>query len=462
MIGVILAAGIGKRMKSKYPKALYEILGKKMIDYPLDTLSAINDLQEIIIVVSKDNRKLIEEHITTKEQRKKILFVEQPKQLGTAHALLQVQGFVQKYDKLLVLPTDLPLIKKETIINLMKNSKDYNITLLTARVNNPSGFGRILREDTSNKVIKIVEETELDESQKTKLKEINVGIYIFKTDFIFSILPKIRPDNKQNEYYLTDAIESEEEVNAVELRDEEEIIGVNTKEDLIKVENILRERKIKALLLEEGVRIIDPENTYIDYQVKINKDVVIYPYTMILGDSVIDEDSIIGPYTYIINCEIGKGVEIVASFVKNSIIKDKVKIGPFSHIRPQVLIEEEAKIGNFVEVKKSKIGKGTKAMHLSYLGDSEIASKVNIGAGTIICNYDGIRKHKTVIEEGAFIGSNTALIAPVTVHKSAVIGAGSTITQDVPAFALAIGRARQRNIKDWVLKRENNKKNNEE
>jgi bifunctional UDP-N-acetylglucosamine pyrophosphorylase/glucosamine-1-phosphate N-acetyltransferase len=302
----------------------------------------------------------------------------------------------------------------------------------------------------------------LDESKKAKLKEINVGIYIFKADFIFSILPKIRPDNKQNEYYLTDAIESEEEINAVELTDEEEIIGVNTKEDLIKVESILRERKIKALLLEEGVRIIDPENTYIDYQVKINKDVVIHPYTMILGDSVIDEDSIIGPYTYIVDCKIGKGVEIIASFVKHSIIKDKVKIGPFSHIRPQVLIEEEAKIGNFVEVKKSKIGKGTKAMHLSYLGDSEIASKVNIGAGTIICNYDGIKKHKTVIEEGAFIGSNTALIAPVNIHKGAVIGAGSTITEDVPAFALAIGRARQRNIKDWVLKRKNNKKNNEE
>ena len=297
----------------------------------------------------------------------------------------------------------------------------------------------------------IIEDADADDEIK-KIKEINTGIYIFKGKALLEVLPKIRNDNAQREYYLTDGVRMLQKVETIVAENNYEVMGINTRKDLIKLEEYLRIKKIEELM-ENGVTVLDPSSTFIHHTVKIGRDTIIHPFTFIEGHTEIGEDCEIGPMTRLIDCKIGDRVKVVRSECVGAFVENDVTIGPFARLREGTVLKRGAKIGNFVEVKKSTVGENSKAQHLTYIGDTFIGKNVNVGAGTITCNYDGKRKNPTFIEDGAFIGSNTALVAPVRVGKGSLIGAGSVITEDVPPYSLALGRARQVNKEGWVLKK---------
>jgi bifunctional UDP-N-acetylglucosamine pyrophosphorylase/glucosamine-1-phosphate N-acetyltransferase len=443
---LILAAGLGKRMNSKYPKVIHKILGKPMINWVIDTAKSFGEVG----VVLGHKHEMVEKVIP---QDVKIFL--QNEQLGTAHAVMCGFDFIPEKDNLLILYGDVPFISYETLKRLEKEHIESNsdVTILTAILENPAGYGRIVR----GKKIEIVEDKDADEKIK-KIKEINTGIYIFKGKFLKENIKKIKNDNAQNEYYLTDILKFTENISTVTTDDIDEVTGVNDRIQLSKLEKNMRKR-INEKLMREGVRIIDPESVYIDITVKIGKDTIIYPFTFIEGETEIGEDCVIGPMTRIKDSKIGNNVHVIRSEVEKAIIEDNVSVGPFSRLREGTHLKSNVKIGNFVETKKSVIGKNTKAQHLTYLGDATIGENVNIGAGTITCNYDGVKKHPTIIEDGAFIGSNNSLVAPVKIGKNAITGAGSTITEDVPENSLGLGRARQVVIKDWVLRKKGGNQN---
>ncbi len=452
-IGVVLAAGKGKRMKSSFSKMLHEIAGRKIVEYPVDTLKDIG-IDKIIVVIGYQGEEI------EKVLKDRVVVVNQGEPKGTAHALLAVEPLLKDFDgNIVVIHGDMPLIRRDTLKELLnfhiREGNDF--TLVTTYVKDYTlHYGRIVRDDSGN-IIKIVEEKDATEEEK-KIFEMNPAVYCFREDGLFDALRKIEANNIQGEFYLTDILkiylDMGKKVGNILIEDDySEFIGINDRLNLAEATKIVYRRNAEKLMIE-GVTIIDPDSTFIDKDVKIGMDTIIYPFTIIQGSTSIGERCVIGPRAYITNSKIGNMVHIVESYIEKSNIKSFTKIGPYAHLRPGNTIEEGVKIGNFVEVKNSRIGKDTKASHLSYIGDSEVGNNVNIGAGTITCNYDGKKKNKTIIEDNVFIGSNNTLVAPVTVGKGAYTGAGSTITENVPPHSLALGRARQVNKIDWVIKKE--------
>jgi len=376
-----------------------------------------------------------------------IEFVKQTKLLGSGHAVLQVKKNLRNYrGNILVVYGDLPLLTGKTLNRLIQThyKQDNSLTILGTTLENPSGYGRII-ENSNGKGIRIVEERDATPKER-KINRVNAGVYCFKAEDLFKAIDKIRPDNRKREYYLTDAVEILGEmgkrVRTVMTKDSSEVEGINNRKQLVNVQKYINMKNLERLLLT-GVTIVDPPSTFIDFTVKIDRDTIIYPGSTILGKTRIGENCKLGPYAFIQNCQIENGVEVRASFIYGAKIAKGAKVGPFSHIRPGTFVGENVRIGNFCEVKKSKIGRGTKVSHLSYIGDAFLGKDVNIGAGTITCNFDGVRKNITRVGDGTFVGSDAKFIAPVRIGKDAVIGAGSTITEDVPAGKLAIARARQ-------------------
>ena len=452
---IIMAAGKGKRMKSNLPKALHNLAGKPILDYALDTVDQLEAKRKILIVGYKSDkiRELIGD---------KIEYVEQKEQLGTAHAVLQTKRLLSDFKgDVLILSGDVPFLTVKTLKKLLKyhHANNFCCTLVSTILKTPKGYGRIIR-DKKGEIKGIIEEVDLS-ADKKKITEVNSGIYCFSKDKLFQALEKITPDNKQGEYYLTDSVEillkEGLTVGNIIVKDYSEILGINSRLDLTDASQKVYQKTLQDLMLQR-VTIVDPNSTFIERGVKIGQDTIIYPFTIIEKDTKIESGCLIGPYSHLIDADIGKGVRVWSSIIESSTVKERANIGPYTHLRPGTVVKRGAKIGNFVELKKTIMGEGSKASHLTYLGDAIIGKKVNIGAGTITCNYDGEKKHKTVIEDGVFIGSNNSLVAPVRLGKNSYTGAGSTITEDVPAGNLAIARSRQKNISGWQKKKKKDKK----
>ncbi len=448
---IVLAAGMGKRMKSDIPKVLHPVLGRPMLSYVLDAV--LNLSPKRVVVVVGHGAVEVEKALDSK----KITYVTQTERLGTGHAANCAHPALKSFKgDILILNGDFPLITPSTLKKFVNEhkKKKVDVSILTALVEDPSGYGRIKRGEGDN-VVGIVEEKDATKEERF-INEINSGTYCVKSSFLWNALNKVNTRNKQKEYYLTDivgsAYKNSLKINGSVVLDSDEIVGVNDRLDLSLVESILKWRTNESLM-RSGVTLIDPETTYISPKVKIGRDTTIYPNTHIYGETQIGRNSIIGPSTWIDDSKLGNGITIKSCcYITSAVIRNNVTIGPFAHIRPEAEIMDGAKIGNFVEIKKSKIGQGSKVSHLSYIGDTIMGKDVNIGAGTITCNYDGINKHKTTIEDNVFIGSDTMLVAPIRIGKGATTGAGSTISKDVPSDSLAIGRARQTIIKDWKRK----------
>ena len=452
---IIMAAGKGKRMKSNLPKVLHNLAGKPILNYVLDTIYQLEAKRKILIVGYKSDqiRELIGD---------KIEYVEQKEQLGTAHAVLQTKKLLSDFKgDVLILSGDVPFLTVKILKKLLKyhQANNFCCTLVSTILKNPKGYGRIIR-DKKGEIKGIIEEVDLS-ADKKKITEVNSGIYCVNKDKLFQALEKITPDNKQGEYYLTDSVEillkEGLTVGNIIVKDYSEILGINSRLDLTDASQKVYQKTLQDLMLQ-GVTIVDPNSTFIEQGVKIGQDTIIYPFTIIEKDTKIESGCLIGPYSHLIDADIGKGVRVWASIIESSTVKEGANIGPYAHLRPETVVEKGAKIGNFVEVKKSTIGEDSKASHLTYLGDAVIGKKVNIGAGTITCNYDGEKKYKTIIEDGVFIGSNNTLVAPVKLGKDSYTGAGSTITEDVPPGNLAIARSRQKNISGWRKKKKKDKK----
>jgi bifunctional UDP-N-acetylglucosamine pyrophosphorylase / glucosamine-1-phosphate N-acetyltransferase len=444
---IILAAGQGTRMKSKLYKVLHPVCGKPMVQHVIDQVNQLQ-IEDIVTVIGHGAEKVQE------QLGDSCKYALQEQQLGTAHAVMQAESVLSaKSGTTLVICGDTPLIKAETMKELiaLHEQSQAKATILTAYADNPAGYGRVLRGE-GGLVEKIVEHKDATEEERY-VKEINTGTYCFDNQALFSALKKVSNENVQGEYYLPDVIEILKEegevVTAFQSSDFEETLGVNDRVALSQAEQILRKR-INETHMRNGVTIIDPLTTFIEADVQIGQDTVINPGSFIKGKSIIGQDCLIGPNTEISNCEIGDGTEVLQSVVHESSIGSFVKIGPFAHVRPQSDIKDSVKIGNFVEIKKTVFGKGSKASHLSYIGDAEVGENVNIGCGSITVNYDGKNKYLTKIEDNVFIGCNSNLVAPVTVGEGAYVAAGSTITQDVPQQALSVARARQVNKEDYV------------
>ncbi|MBE6112373.1 MAG: bifunctional UDP-N-acetylglucosamine diphosphorylase/glucosamine-1-phosphate N-acetyltransferase GlmU [Peptococcaceae bacterium] len=445
---VILAAGQGTRMKSKLPKVLHKALGKPMVQWVIDCLSQAG-VEDKIAVLGHGGDQVA----SVVEGQAVIVY--QTEQLGTGHAVMQAApALPADNDCVLVICGDTPLLRAQTIQALIeKHQAEGNaVTLLTAYAENPTGYGRIVRQE--QQITAIVEQKDADEQQKL-IKEINTGTYCFDQKFLLQYLSALDTNNAQKEYYLTDLIKIANlhnlPVGGFVLADFNESLGVNNRIQLSQAEAILRQRKCEEIMLA-GVTLIDPSATYIGADVVIGNDTIIYPNVVLEGKTVIGSDNVIGMNCRFVDSQIGNGNDIQSTVITESKVGNGCKIGPMAYLRPGTALADNVKIGDFVEVKKSQVGEGSKIPHLSYVGDSIVGSKVNIGCGTITCNYDGVHKYQTVIKDGAFIGSNTNLVAPVTVEENAFIGAGSTITKDVPDSALAVTRADLRVKENWRKK----------
>ncbi|MFC4558553.1 bifunctional UDP-N-acetylglucosamine diphosphorylase/glucosamine-1-phosphate N-acetyltransferase GlmU [Virgibacillus kekensis] len=452
---IILAAGQGTRMKSKLYKVLHPVLGRPMVQHVMEQLKAVQ-LNEMVTVVGHGAEK-VAEHIG--DQSKLVI---QEEQLGTGHAVIQAEELLKdKEGTTIVVCGDTPLIKGETYQALFEDHEKTGAkaTILTAKAPNPTGYGRVIR-NAENEVERIVEHKDANEAELL-VEEINTGTYCFDNKALFSALQQVSNDNAQGEYYLPDVIgilrNKGEKISASVTGDFEETLGVNDRVALAQAEMTLKKR-INEQHMRNGVTILDPTNTYIGPDVRIEQDVLIHPGTIIKGESVIKTDAEIGPHTEIVDCSVGEATVIRQSVARNSQIGSRVQIGPFAHIRPEANIGDEAKIGNFVEIKKAVIGDKSKVSHLSYIGDADVGENVNVGCGTITVNYDGKNKYLTKIEDDSFIGCNSNLIAPVTVGKGSYVAAGSTITKDVPGDSLSVARARQTNKEGYASKIKNRKK----
>jgi bifunctional UDP-N-acetylglucosamine pyrophosphorylase/glucosamine-1-phosphate N-acetyltransferase len=446
---IILAAGKGTRMKSDLVKVLHPLLGLPMLSYPIElSLSGIKAEKTIVVVGHQADR------IQEMFKGVRIKFAIQKEQLGTGHAVLQAIPFLQSFrDTVLILCGDVPLVKVETLRAFIDTYRKNESTLsvLTAVVENPFGYGRILR-NSKGWLEKIVEEKDASKKERM-IGEINTGIFCVKASFLMEGLREVGKENAQGEYYLTDLVEIAKKrglrCSAHIVADPVEVMGINTRVDLAIANEVLQQEKLRNLMLS-GVTIVDPKTTYVDRGVEVGKDTVLYPSCHLQGKTKIGERCVIETNSKISDSIIGHDVTIRPnSVITESKIEEGAIIGPFAHLRPLSEIKKKAKIGNFVEVKKSVIGIGSKANHLAYIGDSLLGEDVNIGAGTIFCNYDGFEKHQTIIGNRVFVGSNVELVAPVKVGNGSSIGAGTTVTKDVPEGALAISRVKQKNIKGW-------------
>ncbi len=451
---VILAAGKGTRMKSRLPKVLHKLCGKPMLAHVIWAACEAG-IQKNIVVIGYE-ADMVRETIDSE-----IEWVYQSEQLGTGHAVMQAEPLLAGFSgSILILCGDTPLINATTLTQLVETHvKSQNaVTVLTAIIDDPTGYGRIVR-GKNGKVREIVEQKDASPNQ-LKINEINTGIYCFTGQKLFTGLKKITPANAQGEYYLTDVLsvlkKNRELIGTMRVMDPLETMGINNRIQLAEAEKLLRKRILEKLMIN-GVTVIDPKNTYIDADTVIGQDSVIFPGTIIEGKCRLGENCQIGPYTHLKDVETGNAVRAKNSVIIESTIGNNVTVGPFAYIRPGTVLDDEVKVGDFVEIKKSVISKGSKVPHLSYIGDAEIGEKVNVGAGTITCNYDGSKKWKTVIGNNAFIGSNTNLIAPVEVGRDSLIGAGSTITRNVPDGALSVERSKQAIYPGWAA-RKNKKK----
>lgn len=453
-ISIILAAGEGTRMKSKTPKVLHRLCGESMLEYVIQT-SKDAGIQKNYVIIGHGGEEIREAFKDTDT-----VFETQPigeeYPYGTGYAVMQAIDYIDDNSNVVILYGDTPLITNKTITELMDyhKEKQNDGTVLTAYVDDPTGYGRIIR-DEEKEILKIVEQKDANE-EELKIREINSGIYCFKGKELKYALEKIDNDNAQNEYYITDVIKILKEkgcsVGAYIIDDPTEIYGVNSRVQLAFCEKIMRDR-INKSHMEKGVTIINPENTYIESSITIGKDSIIYPGVFLKGNTTVGENCIIGENTRIEDSVIGNDVEILSSTIEESSVGDGCHIGPYAHLRPNSRLGRNLKIGNFVEVKNSNIGDNSKASHLAYIGDADVGENVNIGCGVVFVNYDGRSKHRTTVDDNAFIGSNSNLVAPVVVKKWGYVAAGSTITDGVEEGDLAIARARQVNKNGWVEKK---------
>jgi len=446
---IILAAGQGTRMKSKLHKVLHPILEQPMIRYVINALkpASVNELVTVVGHGAEEVKAEIGDESS---------FVLQEEQLGTAHAVMQAKALLnEKKGTTIVVCGDTPLITSETYEQLFAHheSLQSKATILTTDMDNPKGYGRVLRSENME-VERIVEHKDATDAEKN-VKEINTGTYCFDNEALFAALKQVDNNNAQGEYYLPDVIEilkaQGEKVAAFKTDDETETIGINDRVALANAGKVMKNR-LNEQHLRNGVTIEDPDHTYIGPNVVIEQDVIIEPGTMITGETTIGAGTFIGANCEIANCIIGKDNVIRQSVVKNSKIGNKTNVGPFAHIRPDTSVGDRARIGNFVETKKSDIGADTKVSHLSYIGDAQLGKDINVGCGTVTVNFDGNEKHQTTIEDEAFIGCNTNLIAPITIGKGALVAAGSTIYNDVPEDALAIARSKQSSKEGYARK----------
>ncbi|MBP7795655.1 MAG: bifunctional UDP-N-acetylglucosamine diphosphorylase/glucosamine-1-phosphate N-acetyltransferase GlmU [Elusimicrobiales bacterium] len=444
---LVLAAGLGTRMKSNLPKVLHSFDNKPIIYNILNKLKDINSFDIKVVVGHK--KELVIDSINEwgNINNIKVEFIEQKVLKGSGEAVIESLDSIRRYETVVILSGDVPLIKRNTLVKMIRDfeHKKADVVLLTAFLDDPSNYGRIIR-DKRGRITAITEESELSDEEHS-IREINSGIYIFNVKKLSAALRCIKPKGPKREIFLTDVVNEIYKkggvISSVSVKDSDEVYGPNSKEALVDLEKRYYVKNAKEHL-ENGVIIKSMDLTWISEDVKIGRDSVIYPNTYIYGKTVIGENCVIGPDVIIEDSVINDNSNIKAfCVISDSVVGENASVGPFSHIRPQSNIGQSAKIGNFCEIKKSNIGARSKVQHLSYIGDTEMGSDVNIGAGTITCNYDGIKKNKTVIADGAFIGSNTNLVAPINVGKNSLIGAGSTITDDVPDNALAIARTRQ-------------------
>jgi len=447
---IILAAGEGKRMKSNLPKVLHKVCGKEMINHVIDTISKAG-IGSIDIVIGKNS-----EQVKKATEYKKVTYSMQHEQLGTGHAVMCAEEFLRGNSGMVaIFVGDGPLITEymvEKLFEFHENGK-YKATVITSFLNEPAKYGRIVR-DINNEVKKIVEFKDCTEEERN-INEINAGMYCFDIKCLLDNLNKLSNDNAQKEYYLTDVIEIFKKqgykIGAFNVPFDI-VTAVNSRNELASAEQIMRNR-INNKHMENGVTIIDSSSTYIDSEVVIGKDTIIYPGNVIQGNTIIKNNCILYPNSRIKDSIIQHGVIIQNSVILDSYIGENTTVGPFAYVRPESNIGANARIGDFVEIKKSTIGDNTKVSHLTYIGDAEVGSGCNFGCGTVVVNYDGKKKHKTIVGKNAFIGCNTNLVSPVEVKDNSYIAAGSTITKEVPEGALAIARAKQVNINNWVEKK---------
>ena len=449
LLAVILAAGKGSRMKSALPKVLHPVGGKTMVEHVLAAAHMAGAKRKVVVVGF--GAESVETTLGSQAE-----YVIQDQQLGTGHAVMQASSCLQDFEgTVMVLCGDTPLLRGQTLAKLFAEHQavQAKATVLTAYMTDPTGYGRVIRDD-NGQVLKIIEQKDATSSELA-VNEVNTGIYCFERTALFDALRNVNCNNMQGEYYLTDVIgvlaKEQAKVWAVQVDDAEETLGINSRMQLAVAEKILRRRKLVSLL-DNGVTIMDIDSTFIDDQVCIEPDTVIYPFTWIEGATTIGKGSKIGPNSRIQNSSIGENTTLHFIYAHDCQIGNDVTVGPYVHLRPNTVLADGVKIGNFVEVKNSQVGVGSKIPHLSYIGDTDMGAGVNIGCGTITVNYDGKKKHRTIIEDRAFIGCNSNLVAPVTVGEKAFVGAGSTITKNVPAQALGVARARQSIIEGWVDK----------
>lgn len=446
----ILAAGKGTRMKSDLPKVLHSLGGRSLVERVLDSCNLL-DLEREIVIVGYQGEKIRQ----ALSQRQQIEFIEQTEQLGTGHAVQQLIPTLQGYTgDLLVLNGDTPLLRPETIQQLIEVHQDKQnaVTLLTANLPNPQGYGRVFchGENGNNLVSHIIEDRDCTSAQKQN-RRVNGGIYCFNWQKLLEVLPQLSTNNDQQEYYLTEVVDYLNPVMAVDAEDYREINGINDRQQLSAAYDVLQMR-IKEDWMKAGVTMINPDSITIDESVELQPDVIIEPQTHLRGQTKIATGSRIGPGTLIEDSYIGANVTVLYSVVINSQVADNNQIGPYSHLRGEVTLGASCRIGNFVEIKKTTVGANTNVAHLAYLGNATLGERVNIGAGTITANYDGKHKHPTEIGDRTKTGANSVLVAPVTLGENVTVGAGSVVNKDVADNALVIARARQKEIPDWGLK----------